>query len=85
MVPVSKNQENDDKFEKSKSEETNKSVIPPSRVLLETEIKFDKNTAITMTLLEEKKNKETDKLEDKKDEEPSITKPSVQNKPKISR
>ncbi|XP_015601159.1 uncharacterized protein LOC107270564 isoform X2 [Cephus cinctus] len=45
-------------------------AMPPARVLLETEIKFNEETAITMTILEEK-NDESDHGEDPDDESES--------------
>ena len=40
--------------------------IPPSRVVLETEIKFNEETAITMTILEEKDDDDSEDNEEKK-------------------
>lgn len=46
-----------------KKEENREEIIPPSRVILETEIKFNKETAITMTILEEKDQDSDDSLD----------------------
>ncbi|XP_057328768.1 uncharacterized protein LOC130669739 [Microplitis mediator] len=40
--------------EEKRQRESKEETIPPSRVVLETEIKFNEQTAITMTILEEK-------------------------------
>ncbi|XP_044576396.1 uncharacterized protein LOC123259773 isoform X2 [Cotesia glomerata] len=49
--------------EKEEERENREEILPPSRVVLETEIKFNKETAITMTILEEKDQDSDDSLD----------------------
>ncbi|XP_032682196.1 uncharacterized protein LOC116849305 isoform X2 [Odontomachus brunneus] len=50
-------------------DETPNGTGPPGRVVLETEIKFNEETAITMTILEEKDDEEEDSEEDGEQED----------------
>ncbi|XP_053595790.1 uncharacterized protein LOC103575564 isoform X1 [Microplitis demolitor] len=49
--------------EEKRERENKEETIPPSRVVLETEIKFNEQTAITMTILEEKDDDSDDSLD----------------------
>ncbi|KAL6428054.1 hypothetical protein ACFW04_008438 [Cataglyphis niger] len=55
----------------AEEEDEASNAIPPARIVLETEIKFDEETAITMTILEEKDENESGDDETGKDENPS--------------
>lgn len=72
-------------------DETPNGTGPPGRVVLETEIKFNEETAITMTILEEKNDEEDSEEDGERDDveeddvEDNLADPSLEDKRKTPR